>query len=52
MFGGLDVGSSTTKAVIIDENGSIVSFVINASASTPKESAQNALNQALKKAVN
>lgn len=47
-FGGCDAGSTYTKCVIIDENGKIVSSVINKSRINPVLSAKESLENAVK----
>ena len=47
-FGGCDVGSTYTKCVILDENGKMVADVTNRSKINPVQSAEIALNDAMK----
>ncbi len=49
-FGGCDVGSTYTKAVILDENGTIVADTTIRSKIRSQESAENAMNEVLGKA--
>ena len=46
-FGGCDVGSTYTKCVILDENGTMVANVTNRSKINPVASAEIALNDAV-----
>ena len=47
-FGGCDVGSTYTKCVILDENGNIAANVTNRSKINPVQSAEIALEDAVK----
>ena len=49
-YGGCDVGSTYTKAVILDENGKIVADTTLKSKINPTESAQLAMDEVLKQA--
>lgn len=49
-YGGCDVGSTYTKAVILDENGKIVADTTLKSKINPTESAELAMNDVLKQA--
>lgn len=49
-FGGCDVGSTYTKAVILDENGKMVSNTTIKSKIVAEESARNAMQEVLSKA--
>lgn len=49
-YGGCDVGSTYTKAVILDENGNIVADTTLKSKINPTESAELAMNDVLKQA--
>lgn len=48
-YAGIDIGSTSTNAVIIDEKKNIISFAIIPTGVKVTGSAQNALNEALKK---
>jgi len=50
MFVGIDIGSVTTKALIIDEQGSIVSFSLMPTSHDRNQSAESSLELALSKA--
>ncbi|MDI9613769.1 MAG: acyl-CoA dehydratase activase [Acidobacteriota bacterium] len=50
MYVGIDVGSATTKGVILDESGSIRSYAVIDGESKPLESALQVLRQILKSA--
>lgn len=50
MFAGIDVGSATTKSVLLDQNGVIISSHIIPSGKDFRRSAQAVLNEALDKA--
>lgn len=49
-FAGLDCGTATTKAVIIDRNRDILGSFVRRSGANLMESAESALNEALKRA--
>jgi predicted CoA-substrate-specific enzyme activase len=49
-FAGLDCGTATTKAVIIDRNREILGSFVRRSGANLMESAESALNEALKRA--
>jgi activator of 2-hydroxyglutaryl-CoA dehydratase len=47
-FGGCDVGSTYTKAVILDENGKVASSITIRSKINSAESAEVAMNEVIK----
>ncbi len=49
LFSGLDIGAVATKAVIVDEEGDIVSFYVMKTGSNSKQSGETALNKVVQK---